>query len=214
MTSGRMDLSGIFYCDFRPDVESRGGWTNNDTIFIYPDESQRLSFNFLLEKESNHGRICTFEEGFVHQDAAGRDAHLEVRWRYSWTSWGTGYEAPEYQSFAFPSQHTIRILRMLDQAETARAREEGKFFEHAKMALFEPEQDVIFRRVDGGEGDQCRSADRLERTIVQTRLELHNHWQDWIEKSVRFMLAHGMRPEEIAERCDWTVESIRALSQD
>jgi hypothetical protein len=140
-------LLGRFRCTSRPDEMEGGSWTNTDTIDIYYDQSQQLSFKFLLKTESNHGVSDRYEEGFVHQGSSPHEVQFDVRQRCKWwTSWGMGYDGQDCNMDIFGPQEYLQIFHLLDQEELARAIEDGFAPDETTMALVRQEGGLIYYR--------------------------------------------------------------------
>jgi hypothetical protein len=138
-------LLGGFICTSRPDEMEGGSWTNLDTLHIYYDRSQRLSFNFRLKTESNHGWSQRYEEGFVHQGSSRHEMHFEVRGCYEWgASWGMGYDGATYRMSTFGPQEHLQIFRLLNQKELTLAKEEGIVPGEAAMALVRHKGELVY----------------------------------------------------------------------
>jgi hypothetical protein len=146
------DLLGRFICTSRPDD---GSWTNIDIIYLFYDQSQRLSFNFLWETESNHGWSRRYEEGLVHQGSSRHEMRFEVQVRYEWSvSWGMGYDGETYCRSTFDPQQYLQIFRLLNQEELALAREDWIVPDKAAMALIRHEGELVYYRDTSSPGDE------------------------------------------------------------
>jgi hypothetical protein len=207
------NLVGIYSRYDHPD--DGGSWVNNDVIFIYQDESQRLAYNFLFEEEDNYSQSYVFEEGFVYLEAEGRELHFEHLRRYEYAGGGgMGYDISGYHSVTYQPRQIIQIFHIYYEAEITDSSLAARIvYEETKVVLLDKKEDSLYERVDDGEHLWYQSAEGLETIIVNTREELHKHWQDRIKNYVRTKLAQGIPPDEIAARCDWTVSSIRAFQK-
>ena len=148
-------LLGRFICTSRPDEMEGGSWTNIDTIYIYSDQSLHLSFNFLLETESNHGWSRRYEEGFVHQGSSGYEMHFEVRRCYKWgVSWGMGYDGETYHLSTFSPQEYLQIFRLLNQKELTLAKEEETVPDESHCCLIRHQGELIYYRDTSSSGNE------------------------------------------------------------
>lgn len=208
------NLPGIYSRYEHPDEDAYGSWVNKDAIFIYQDESQRLAYNFLFEEEDNYSRSYMFEEGFVYLEMAGRELHFEKRQRYEWAGGGgMGYDVSGSRSFTYRPRQVMQVFHVFDEAEIASSSLAERIIneEETKMVMLDKNNDLLYERVQNGRPLWYQSAEGLEGIIINTREELHKYWQDRIKNYACAKLAQGMSPDEIAARCDLTVESIQAL---
>lgn len=205
-----MNIAGIYSCYDDPDEDS---WVNHHAIFLFQDESRRLAYSLLIEKEHNYGRSYVFEEGFVYLEVEGRELHFEQQHRYEYASGrAMGYDLSYYHSYTSQPQQVIQIFHVFHEAEIANESLAKRLIVNkaTKMVLFEKEKDLLYERIYEGQRHWLSSAEYLQTIILDTREMLHKDWQDMVKNFVLSRLAQGVEPEEIAANCDWTLQTVRA----
>lgn len=205
-----MNFSGIYKRYEHPEEDDYGSWVNDDTIYIYQDESQQLAYSFSFEEEDNYSRSYVFEEGLLYLEAGGRELHFEHLRRYEWAGGGgMGYDVSGQRSYAYRPGQMMQIFHVLDKAEIVSSGLAERIVSEkkTKMVLLDKEKDLLYERADSGKDVRRQGV----WPFGHTREEFQKLWQDRVKNYVQAKLNQGMSPEEIATRCDWTVQSIQAL---
>lgn len=189
------DLLGIFVCEWYPDDHPYEDDLDYDALFIYHDESERLFFNSLLSRTSNHSHVSEFREGFVYLQPVRHEIYLRVQHHYKWSpGTGKGYEAEDYYDHAdYGAQGPVEVFRLLDKRQIALFRRQKEQIIYKRIPVRETDE-LSYRESSGFLKDkmistvlgiQWRDATDLKDKIIDTRLWLHEHWQDLVKQPVR-----------------------------